>query len=134
MACRRDLVAILPLIRGSSRSAGHGAADPAAQCLFPTAAVQRGFRSDDPTAETASSVRRASARHRAAGWPTNQQQGANGMKRILLQAVAAALACHAVSDVAGARELIYGSWLPANNASNHKGLAPYLNKIKEATG
>lgn len=33
-----------------------------------------------------------------------------------------------------ARELIYGSWLGANNSTNTKNLEPYFAKIKEATG
>ncbi|MGH6925766.1 MAG: C4-dicarboxylate TRAP transporter substrate-binding protein [Propylenella sp.] len=33
-----------------------------------------------------------------------------------------------------ARELIYGSWLGANNSTNTKNLEPYFAKVKEATG
>ncbi|MFZ2103637.1 MAG: C4-dicarboxylate TRAP transporter substrate-binding protein [Oricola sp.] len=45
----------------------------------------------------------------------------------------AAVAAIAVTP-AGARELVYGSWLGNNNATNTKALEPYFEMVKEATG
>jgi TRAP-type transport system periplasmic protein len=52
------------------------------------------------------------------------------MKRLLLTLAAAI----ALAPAADARELIYGSWLGANNSTNTKTLARYFDMIKERTG
>lgn len=56
------------------------------------------------------------------------------MRYLLRIAVAGLAATSLLAGAAQAKELIYGSWLGVNNLTNTKGLTPYFDLVKDATG